>query len=90
MNTLDIGLACLELGAGRLRAEDTVDAQSGIRMFKKIGDKVSSGDDLLEIRTNNACSIPQVLKKLKQAITIKDSPVNGPILIVKEFSEEIG
>lgn len=86
LTALDIGLACVELGAGRLRAEDSVDPQAGVILFKKIGDKVTSGEDLLEIRTNKAGSIPQVQKKIKQAITIEENPPEKPELILKEIN----
>lgn len=86
INALEVGLACVELGAGRQRAEDKIDPQAGIILFRKIGDKVSSGEDLLEIRTNQTAVIPKANRRLKQAITIEDSPVEKPILILKEFS----
>jgi pyrimidine-nucleoside phosphorylase len=89
MNALDFGFACVELGAGRLRAEDTVDAQAGIILFKKVGDRISRGEDLLEIRTNKVETIPKVLKKLQQAITIGKKPPKETKLIIKEFFKEL-
>lgn len=86
LDALEIGLACVELGAGRLRAEDNVDPQAGIILFKKIGDKVTKGEDLLEIRTNKTNSIPQAQKKIKQAVTIEDNPSEEPELILKEIN----
>ena len=85
MNALDLGFACVELGAGRLRAEDDVDAQAGIILFKKVGDRISKGEDLLEIRTNKVETIPKVSKKLQQAITIEKKPPKETKLIIKEF-----
>lgn len=86
MNALDIGLACVELGAGRLRSGEKVDPQAGIILFKKIGDKVSAGDDLLEVRTNNAGSIPQVMEKLTHAVSIDNARQKEPKLILEDLS----
>lgn len=86
INALNIGLTCVELGAGRLRSGEKVDPQAGIILFKKIGDKVSAGDDLMEVRTNKADSIPQIMEKLKQSVTIGDSRPAEPKLILEELT----
>lgn len=86
LNALDIGMACVELGAGRMRAEDDVDPQAGIILFKKIGEKVSAGDELLEIRTNKPESVSPAVQKIKQAISITDSASKKPEIILKELS----
>jgi len=86
LNALEIGFACVELGAGRLRAEDKVDPQAGIILFKKTGDKIVPGDDLMEIRTNRAEVIPKVLERLKRSISIKLSAPPAAKLILAELS----
>jgi thymidine phosphorylase len=46
IDPLELGQASMGLGAGRLRAEDSVDPGAGIRLHAQIGDRVSSGDQL--------------------------------------------
>jgi len=46
IDPLELGHASMGLGAGRLRAEDSVDPGAGIRLHAQIGDRVSSGDQL--------------------------------------------
>jgi pyrimidine-nucleoside phosphorylase len=86
LNALEIGSACVELGAGRLRAGDKVDPQAGIILFKKIGDKVRAGDELLEIRTNKSKIIPSVMKRLMHSIEIRRSAPSKASLILAEIS----
>jgi pyrimidine-nucleoside phosphorylase len=84
LNALEIGFACVELGAGRLRAEDKVDPQAGIILLKKTGDKVMPGDDLMEIRTNKEKIIPKALGRLNDSITIKPSaPPNAKLILAE-------
>jgi pyrimidine-nucleoside phosphorylase len=86
LNALEIGLACVELGAGRLSAEDDVDSQAGIILLKKIGDKVNKDENLIEIRTNQKGSIAEVQKKIGQAISIENDPPEKLELILKEIN----
>ena len=48
-----IGMLTLELGAGRINKEDTIDYDVGIILDKKVGDYVSDGDILGRIYYNN-------------------------------------
>jgi pyrimidine-nucleoside phosphorylase len=86
LNALEIGSACLELGAGRLRAVDRIDPQAGIILSKKVGDKVKAGDELMEIRTNKSRTIPSVLKRLERSMEIKRYTPTKNRLILAEIS----
>ena len=48
MDTLDLGMAVVHLGGGRLNKEDVLDPTVGIIFHKKKGDIVNKGDLLLE------------------------------------------
>lgn len=86
MNTFEIGMAAVQLGAGRLRAEDQIDPQAGIIVFRKIGEKINTGEPLVEIHTNRSASIEPVLGRLKNAITISETPPPVPELILKTLT----
>lgn len=47
INTMEIGLTSMKLGAGRETTEDIIDPAAGIILNKKVGDKVNKGDLLL-------------------------------------------
>ena len=86
MDTFAIGMASVQLGAGRLRAEDDVDPLAGIVLHKKLGDPLQAGEALLEIHTRRADTCDPVLKRLESAITIADAPPEIPPLILKKMS----
>ena len=52
IDALKIGEAAMLLGAGRATKEDVIDEAVGVKVLKKIGDKVTKGDILAKIYTN--------------------------------------
>ncbi len=71
MNSFEIGMFGIELGAGRMTYEDKIDPEAGFVYFKKVGDEVAQGDVIAEIRTNKD-SKEYFKKKLLDAIEISD------------------
>jgi pyrimidine-nucleoside phosphorylase len=85
INTYEVGMASVQLGAGRLRSKDVVDSRAGIIMFKKLGEQVSANETLLELHTNRPQVIDSVLDRLKNAIRINETPSSLPRLILKRL-----
>ncbi len=71
MNSFEIGMLGIELGAGRMTYEDKIDPKAGFVFFKKVGDEVALGDIIAEIRTDKD-SKEYFNKKLLDAIEISD------------------
>jgi pyrimidine-nucleoside phosphorylase len=53
LGALDIGIAAMELGAGRRTKDDAIDHAVGILCFAKRGDTVLAGDDLAEVHARD-------------------------------------
>lgn len=53
MDTYKIGMASLELGAGRKTKNDAIDYKAGIIIHKKIGDFVKAGDIICELYSDS-------------------------------------
>jgi len=53
MQCEQIGTACVILGGGRERKEDSVDPSVGIVLHKKVGDRVATGEPLATIHYND-------------------------------------
>ena len=51
LDALQIGLASVELGAGRLKKEDSVDPGAGVLLHAKVADSVEKGDTLAGVRS---------------------------------------
>lgn len=70
MDSYEIGMAAVEVGAGRIRKEDIIDPVAGIVFFKKIGDAVEIGETIAEIQTNNQNVLPKSVSRVTEAIDI--------------------
>lgn len=76
-----IGLASLELGAGRKAKDDKIDPLAGIILNKKAGDPVESGEALLTCLTNKETRLSPAEELIDDAVTIgSDKPELPPMV----------
>jgi pyrimidine-nucleoside phosphorylase len=64
------GTACVLLGGGRARKEDSVDPAVGLMVHKKVGDRVTTGETLCTIYYNSADRLAAALPLIEQGYTI--------------------
>ncbi len=76
-----IGVSASELGAGRITMEDKIDPKAGIIFHKKIGDEIKKGEVIAELFTDKNSVLPEVAKKISNAIKITSRKVRSPKLI---------
>ena len=69
-----VGTACVVLGGGRERKEDSVDYAVGIVVHKKIGDKVSVGEPLCTIHCHSDAQGARARKLLEESYQIAAAP----------------
>ncbi|HWA85840.1 MAG TPA: thymidine phosphorylase [Opitutus sp.] len=81
VNALDVAIAALRLGAGRMRAEDGVDHAVGISRLVKVGERVNAGDVLAVIHANSGKSLAEARSIVEGAIALGDTPVAPPRLV---------
>lgn len=82
INSEEVGIATMMLGAGRERKEDSIDHEVGVKLHVKIGDKISKGDKLFTIYSNKDNN-DDVKTKLANSITITKEEVTKPPVIHK-------
>ena len=81
MNAEGIGLACVELGAGRKSKEDDIDHSAGIILHKKTGDKVEKGDVIATLLCSDESLLNSASLQFKDYVTISaDKPICKPLL----------
>ena len=83
----EMGLAGMELGAGRTRAEDSVDPAVGIVLRRKVGDFVDAGDDLAVLHANDEESMEKTAPEVVAAYQIGSEKPKIRELIIDEISE---
>ena len=69
-----VGTACVILGGGRERKEDSVDPAVGIVVHKKIGDKVSAGEPLCTIHCHSDAQAARARSLLVGSYQIAAAP----------------
>ncbi len=69
-----VGTACVILGGGRERKEDSVDPAVGIVVHKKIGDKVSAGESLCTIHCHSGAQAARAKTMLLESYQIGPTP----------------
>ena len=75
-----LGELLVAMGGGRRVQEDTVDPAVGIRLVRKVGEKVAAGDPLALIEAHR--DAPEFAEVARRAYTIADrAPAPAPILI---------
>jgi len=79
IDTRALGMAVVELGGGRIRAEDDIDFAVGLSDFITIGK--SSDRAIATIHARTEADWEQAAEKIKKAITVSDSaPAQSPVI----------
>ena len=77
-----VGTACVILGGGRERKEDSVDPSVGVEVHKKLGDKVSVGESLCTIHCHSDQQAARAKTLLQESYQIADAaPAHKPSLV---------
>jgi len=69
-----VGMAAVELGAGRARKEDRVDPAAGVLLRKRRGDEVRAGEVLAELHAADAARLDAGEARLRAAVALSDEP----------------
>lgn len=81
MDTEKIGLASVILGAGRENKEALIDFSAGIMLYKKTGDKISKGEKIATMFTNNKMSLKDAEKMYRSALLVSSvNPERKPLI----------
>ncbi len=83
IDTYQVGMASLELGAGRMTKEDKIDPKAGIIFYKKIGDYVKKGDIICELHSDSKSKINSAEQMIAGSIKFSKTKPALPKLIKK-------
>jgi pyrimidine-nucleoside phosphorylase len=85
-----IGTACVILGGGREKKEDSVDPSVGIVLHKKVGDAVSAGEPLATIHYNSESRAENARRLLEQSFQSADSAPREKRPLIHRVIEKSG
>ena len=82
LDAMAVGLAAWRLGAGRARKEDSVSPAAGVICHAKEGERVSAGQPLLELRTDDPDRFAAAIESLEGGYNITtDPPATSPLIL---------
>ncbi|WP_306119841.1 MULTISPECIES: thymidine phosphorylase [unclassified Roseitalea] len=84
IDTRAIGVAVVEMGGGRRRAEDAIDHAVGLSDIAGIGTRVDSGDPIARIHARDTAGMARARQAVLAAVTIADeAPAARPVIAEK-------
>ena len=69
-----VGIACVILGGGREKKEDSVDPSVGLALHKKVGDSVATEEPLCTIHYNSEARAARAKTLIEASYQIGDTP----------------
>lgn len=81
VNTYELGMAAIDLGAGRKTKDDNIDPKAGIIFNYKIGDTINKGVVLAELYSDSKSGIDAAKKRIQNSIKISKIKPQKPKLI---------
>mgnify|MGYP001574599109 FL=1 len=76
-----VGHASVVLGAGRARAEDSVDPGAGLQLYKKVGDRLVPGEVIARLYASDAAKLREGKKTFESALAKGPRPPKKARLI---------
>ena len=77
-----VGLAAVELGAGRARKEDRVDHAAGLLLRKRVGDPVRTGEVLAELHADDDARLDAGERRFRSAAVLGErAPDRKPLVL---------
>jgi len=86
IDNYEVGMASLELGAGRKTKDDILDYSAGIIFYPKIGQKVYKGDLIATLFTNKKERLKIAEERILKSMKFSKNKVNAPKLIKEIIS----
>ncbi|MGJ8696146.1 MAG: thymidine phosphorylase [Verrucomicrobiaceae bacterium] len=88
IDTRELGMAVVELGGGRRRAEDGIDYAVGLSGFIDLGGKVEAGDPLCVVHGQSEEEVARASERVRQAIAITEAQASGQPVIYEVVSKD--
>ncbi len=88
MDTYQVGMASVVMGAGRIRTDDEIDPLAGMIFHRKVGDAVKAGEPLVELHAASAERIAKGRAMLDGVISVVDAAPQKSPLVLKRLTIE--
>jgi pyrimidine-nucleoside phosphorylase len=83
VNAREIGLASVDLGAGRAKKDESIDHAVGLVIHRKVGERVKKGEPLFTVHANDAERLRTAIARVLAAHKFSAKPVKPLPLFYK-------
>jgi pyrimidine-nucleoside phosphorylase len=83
IDSLEVGLATVSIGAGRQRTDDIIDPAVGAVLHVKVGDQVDRGDPLAEVHLRDLRDLDRVHDRIRDAFVIAKRPPKRHDIVIE-------
>jgi pyrimidine-nucleoside phosphorylase len=90
IDALGIGKIAVEMGAGRMKKEDAVDAGAGMILPKKVGDFIEKGEVLAQIYTHKLENVDSFAVKIRESYQVGVEKLDASVLLKDRFTQKDG
>ena len=87
IDTRELGMAVVELGGGRMRAEDGIDYAVGLSDFVELGQKLEDGEVLCQVHARSEDDAARAIARVQKAISLSDDQSSGQPVVYEVISE---
>lgn len=88
MDSAELGRAAILLGAGRNKKGDPIDPLAGIKLHRRCGDRVETGESLATLRYGTGVDAAEAEAIIRRSIHLSASPAEPGPLIAGLFDKE--
>jgi thymidine phosphorylase len=82
----NIGVAVLDLGGGRRRAEDRIDHSVGFDRIVPIGTRVANGDPIARVHAATSDAAKRAIRALQSAVFISEEPMERQSAVIERIT----
>jgi pyrimidine-nucleoside phosphorylase len=82
IDAFEVGMAAVDIGAGRRKKEESVDPSAGFVFLKNVGDRVQAGEKWITLCGNDEKKVEIARNRLQPAIRISRKPSARPPMIL--------
>jgi thymidine phosphorylase len=86
IDAFEVGMASVQLGAGRNRTEDKVEPDVGVILHKKYGDSVAQGEVVASVFGHESATVEKAVDRVRDAYSISAERGEERPMVLDEIS----
>jgi thymidine phosphorylase len=86
MDTREVGLAVVDLGGGRRRADDVIDPGVGLSHVKPLGTRVAEGEPLIRVHAANRDAAQAAAARIAAALSIRSRAPRPTTVVIERIA----